>query len=88
MHGRLIDEPDTGTFRDVMDECDQAQFREALDLKQALEAQKLRVEPDQTFCAECSYSETGEQMKSCDAFSDCLQDWSKRMEARKRNGTR
>ncbi len=88
MHGRLVDEPDTGTFRDVMDECDQAQFREALDLKQALEAQKQRREPLQIFCQACEFSDHGQQMKACDAFVECLRDWQKRIEARTRNGQR
>jgi hypothetical protein len=84
----MIEDQDNGTFRDVMDECDQAQFREALDLKQALEAQKLRREPLQVFCQACEFSHHGQQMKSCDAFPDCLQDWQKRVDARARNGSR
>lgn len=88
MHGHLVDEPDTGTFRGVMDECDQAQFREALDLKQALEAQKLRREPLQVFCQACEFSDHGQQMQKCIDFKECLLDWQKRINARARNGQR
>jgi hypothetical protein len=88
MSGYLVDEPDTWTFRDVMDECDQAQFREALDLKQALEAQKLRREPLQIFCQACEFSHHGQQMKDCEDYAECLTDWQKRIKAREINGQR